>query len=218
VADDAGPAETRPNRDGFIRGRTRAGRARNPRRSSSTGRPVSVLTTTRRAVGLFDHSGLFMVGLERPRAMPAVARTFAPPGRRRGRGRVAPTTQPKSGLHRYCSSCAHDTEHVVWAPDGPESIPSIRWPAPEAAIGSTICVDCGQWRAASSQPRLAEWSSWPRGPIARRRPAIAVDSADPADDWVSETRAENEGMPPKRQAPRTRRTARLRRVPAASRG
>jgi hypothetical protein len=216
VADDTGSAETRPNRDRFTRSRTRAGRDRNPRRSPSTGPPVSVLTMTRRAVDLFDHPGLFMVGLDRPRAMPAVATTLDPPARRRGRGRVAPTTRPKSGLQRYCSGCAHETEHVVWAADGPESIPSIRWPAAEAAIGTTICMNCGQWRAASSQPRLPEWSSWPRTLIGKRL-AVAVDSSDTADDWISETRAENEGMPPRRKAPRTRRSARLRRVPAASR-
>jgi hypothetical protein len=187
VAVDAGSGETRPNRDPFVIGS---------------------------AVDLFDHPGLFMVGLERPSAMPAVARTLAP-GRRRGRGRVAPTTRPMGGLHRYCSGCANETEHVVWTPHGPGSIPSIRWPAAEAAIGTTICVNCGQWRAASSQPRLSAWSSWPRTLIGKRL-AVTVDSADAADDWVSETRAENEGMPPRREAPRTRRGARLRRVPAAS--
>jgi hypothetical protein len=172
---------------------------------------------TRRAVDVFDHPGLFMVGLEGPRATLAIATTPDPAGRRSGRGRVAPTTRLKSGLHRYCSGCAHETEHVVWTADGPRSIPSIRWPAAKAPIGTTICMNCGQWRAASSQPRLAEWSSWPRTPVARRRPAVAVESADPADDWVSETRAENEGMPPKRESSRTRRSARLPRVPATSR-
>lgn len=217
MASKAYKAETRPNRARFTRSRTGARRGRNPRRSPSMGRPVSALALTRRAIDVFDHPRLFVVRLERPSAMPDIASTLESAGRRPGRARVAPTPRLKEGLHRHCSSCAHETEHVVWAADGPGSIPSIRWPTAEPAIGTTICLNCGQWRAASSQPRPPAWSGWPRSRIATRRLAVAVDSADTTDDWVSETRWENEGMPPKREPPRARRRARLRRVPAAGR-
>jgi hypothetical protein len=180
---------------------------------------VSVLPLTRRAVALFDHPGLFMVRLDRPRVTPAAAKTLEPLAQRRpGRGGVAPTDRQKSGLHRYCSACAHETKHVVWAADGRGSTPSIRWLAAEPAVGTTICLNCGQWRAATSQPSPPAWSSWPRKLIAARSLAVAADSARTADDWVSETAAENEGMPPKREPRRTRRSsARLRRVRAVAR-
>jgi hypothetical protein len=38
-------------------------------------------------------------------------------------------------------------------PGGRGSIPSIRWPSTEPAIGTTVCLNCGQCRAAS--PNLA---------------------------------------------------------------
>jgi hypothetical protein len=60
------------------------------------------------------------------------------------------------GLHRYCSGCARETEHALFR-EGDRasdraSIAAIRWPAVRAASGTTICVDCGQWRAAAGQP------------------------------------------------------------------
>jgi hypothetical protein len=166
---------------------------------------------------LFDHRGLFSIRLDRPSAMAAAAKTVKSAGRPPGRGRVGPTDPPKSGLHRYCSGCAHETEHVAWTADGRRSTPSIRWPTAEPASGTTICLNCGQWRAASYQPRLPEWSSWPRSRIATRSVADAVGSADTADDCTAQTRAENEGMPPRREPPRTRRRARLRRIRAVGR-
>jgi hypothetical protein len=170
------------------------------------------MAVKRSAIDLFDHPGLFMVRLDRPSVMPAAAKTLEPPSRSPGRARVAPTDRHKGGLHRYCSGCAHETEHVVWAGDGRGSTPSIRWPAAEPASGTTICLDCGQWRAASSQPRPPAWSSWPRSRIATQRPALAADSGDPTDDWVSETAAENEGMVRKRESRRPRRSS-ARRAP-----
>jgi hypothetical protein len=158
---------------------------------------VSALPVTRRAVDVFDHPGLFMVPLNRPRVMPAAAKTHAPPAMRPGRARIAPTNRHKGGLHRYCTGCAHETEHVAWAADGRGSIRSIKWATSEPAIGTTICLNCGQLRTASPQPRPPAWSSWPRSRIATPSLAVAADSADPADDWVSETAAENEGMPPR---------------------
>jgi hypothetical protein len=180
---------------------------------------VSVLPLTLAAVDSFDHPGLFLVRLERPRAMPAGAKTLEPLALKRpGRGRVAPTDQHKVGLHRYCTGCTRETEHVPWTADGRGSIPSIRWPAAELAGRATICLNCGQWRAAPSQPMPPAWSSWPRNPIAPRSPAIAADPADTADDWVSETAAENEGMPPKREPrPLPKSSPRLRRVRAIAR-
>jgi hypothetical protein len=177
---------------------------------------VSALALTPVAVDSFDHPGLFMVRLSRPRAMPAATKTLEPLAQKRaGRGRVAPTDRHKLGLHRYCTGCTRETEHVAWTADGRGSIPSIRWPAAEPAAGTTICLNCGQWRAAASQPTAPAWSSWPRDPIAPRSPAVAANPADTADDRVSETAAENEGMPPKREPrPPPRRSARLRRVRA----
>jgi hypothetical protein len=180
----------------------------------STDRPVSLLSPTRRAADLSDHRGLFTVRLERSSGMPAATRTLESPAVRPERLRVGPTDRPKRGLHRYCSGCARETEHVAWTAEGLGSIPLIRWPTAEPVIGITTCLNCGQWRAASSQPRLSAWSRWPRSRTSTRRLPDAVDSADTADDWASETRAENEGMPPKREPPRTRRRARLRRVHA----
>jgi hypothetical protein len=172
---------------------------------------MSALPVTRRAVFVFDHPGLFMVPFDRPRAIPAAAKTHKPPVIRQGRARVAPTDRHKSGLHRYCSGCAHETEHVAWTADGRGSIPSIRWPTTEPGIGTTICLSCGQWRAASTQPRPPAWSSWPRIRIVTPGLAVAADSTDTAGDWVPEAAAENEGMPPRREPRRLRRgSARLR--------
>jgi len=172
---------------------------------------------TRRAVESFDHPGLFMVRLDWPRAMPAAAKTLDPLALKRpGRGRVAPTDRHEGGLHRHCSGCARETEHVAWSRDGRPSIPSIRWPAAEPAGGTTICLNCGQWRAASSQPSPPAWSSWPRKLIAMRHLATA-DSTRATADGVSEAAAENEGMLPKREPPSVRRSARVRRIPAAAR-
>jgi hypothetical protein len=182
--------------------------------ASRRDRSVSVLSRTRRAADLFDSPGLFTLRLERSSAMLAATKRLESPAMRPKRARLGPTDRPKR-LHRYCSGCTHETEHVPWTADGLGSIPSIRWPTAEpATTGTTTCLNCGQWRAASSEARLPAWSSWPRSRITARHLADAVDSADAADDWVSETRAENEGTPPRREPPRTRRSPRLRRVRA----
>jgi hypothetical protein len=188
------------------------------RRSPSTRHPISVPPLARRAVDSFDHPGLFLVPLDRPRAISAAAKTHEPPPMRPGRARVAQTDRHKNGLHRYCSGCEDETEHVAWAADGRESTPSIRWPSTEPAIGTTICLNCGQWRAASPQPRPPAWSNWPRSRLATPSLAIAAESTDTADDWVPETVAENEGMPPRREPRRPRiSSARLRRAHAVTR-
>ena len=176
---------------------------------------MSALPVTRRAVDVFDHPGLFMVPLDRPRALPAAAKTHGPPATRPGRARVAPTDRHKGGLHRYCSGCAQETEHVAWVADGRGSTPSIRWPTTKPAIGTTICLNCGQWRAASRQPTPRRWSSWPRSRIATPSLAVAADYADTADDWASETAAESEGMPPRREPRRLRRSTVRRSVATA---
>ena len=186
--------------------------ARPNRAQFSTDRPVSLLSATRRAADLSDYRGLFTVRLERSDAMPAATKTLESSAVRPERARVGPTDRPKTGLHRFCSGCAHETEHVAWTAEGLGSIPSIRWPVAEPAIGTTTCLNCGQWRPASSQPQLPTWSSWPRSRTSTRRLPDALDSADTADDWASEIRAENEGMPPRREPSRPRRRARLRRV------
>jgi hypothetical protein len=179
---------------------------------------VSALPVTPRTVDAFDHPGLFMVPVDRSRAMPPALTTLQQPAARPGRSRARPTDRHKGGPHRYCSGCAHETEHVAWTAEGPGSIPAIRWPAAEPACGTTICLNCGQWRAASSQPRPPAWSTWPRIRLPPRSLAVAPDPADPADDWDSETAAENEGMPPKRvRRHARRRSAGLNRVRAIAR-
>jgi hypothetical protein len=179
---------------------------------------VSALPLTRRPVDVFDHPGLFLVPLDRPRTMSAAAKTHEPPAIEPGRARVAPTDRHPGGLQRYCSGCAQETEHVAWVADGRESTASILWPTTEPAIGTTICLDCGQRRAASRQPRPPVWSSWPRHRIAAPSLAVSADSADTADDWASATAAESEGMPPRREPRRLRRSnARRRRARAVAR-
>ena len=171
---------------------------------------MSALTLRPRAVDVFDRPGLFVVPLDRRRAMSAAAKTHGPPAIRPGRARVALTDRHNGGLHRYCAGCAHETEHVAWAAEGRGSSFSIQWRSTQPAIGTTICLDCGQWRAGNSRPSPPAWSSWPREPIATRSLAVAADSADSADDWATEA-AENEGMPPRRKPRRLRRSsARLR--------
>jgi hypothetical protein len=54
------------------------------------------------------------------------------------------------GLHRYCLGCSRETEHVLCQGGEGANIPMIRWPAAGAPSGTTICVDCGQWRIAAS--------------------------------------------------------------------
>ena len=176
---------------------------------------VTVPAQPRGAVGAFGHSGLFMVPLRRPSAIPAAAKTPAPPAMRPGRGRAAPAKRHKTGLRRYCSGCARETEHVLSA-DRRGSIPSILWPAAKPASGTTICLDCGQWRAPNYRPSPPAWSEWPRTPIAPRRAANTVGTPDAAHDSVCETVAENEGMPPKREPHLRKRTTRLRRLSAAA--
>jgi hypothetical protein len=124
---------------------------------------VSALPLTRRAIDRFDHPGLFMVPLGRSPAMPAAAKTRERPTMQPGRARVAPTERPKSGLHRYCRGCAQETEHVAWTADGRGSIPSIRWPNAKPAIGTTICLNCGQWRAATPNLGRVGASPWRPG-------------------------------------------------------
>jgi hypothetical protein len=168
---------------------------------------VSVAHSTYGA-DLFDHPGLVLVPLDRQRPISGAAKTLESPAMRPGRARVAPTDRHMGGLHRYCSGCAHETEHVAWTADGRGSVPSIRWPTAAPADGTTICLNCGQWRAASRQPALRTWSSRPRSRSAT--PSLAVD-VDSADDWAAETAAESEGMPPKREPRRPRRSSTRRR-------
>jgi hypothetical protein len=173
--------------DAEIKLRPRPGLGARTRRSPSTRRPVSALPVTGRAV--FDHPGLFMVPLARPRATSAAAKRHEPPAIRTGRARIAPTDRHKGGLHRYCSGCARETEHAAGAAEGRGSTPSIRWPTTEPAIGTTICLNCGQCRAASPQPRPPAWSSWPRNRIPTPSRAVGARSTHTTDDWVSASRA-----------------------------
>ena len=71
------------------------------------------------------------------------------------RGRAEPLVRKadEQGLHRYCSGCSRETEHVLCKNGEGANIPAIRWPTASAASGTTICVDCGQWRVAASRPR-----------------------------------------------------------------
>jgi hypothetical protein len=56
-------------------------------------------------------------------------------------------TEP--GLHRYCSGCSQETEHVLYRGSNGTNTAAIRRPAAEPASGTTMCVDCGQWRTAT---------------------------------------------------------------------
>jgi hypothetical protein len=103
------------------------------------------------------------------------------------------------GLHRYCSGCSQETEHVL-SGDGANT-PAIRRPAAEAASGTTICVDCGQWRSPASRPDATAWSFWPRTP-AEAGGVLSVSK--PVDKGQLESAAENEGMPPLRAPSRLR--------------
>ncbi len=105
-----------------------------------------------------ERPGLFMVRGNKPKVVPATEEGLASLAPERlGAARTKPAARQKSGLHRYCSGCAQETEHSVWAREARASIASIRWPAAEPASGTTICLNCGQWRAAASQagPRAA---------------------------------------------------------------
>ena len=66
------------------------------------------------------------------------------------------------GLHRFCSGCSRQTEHLLAGSSDRSEIPAIRLPAAEPPSGTTICVDCGQWRAPASLPNAPTWSFWPR--------------------------------------------------------
>jgi len=132
-------------------------------------------------------AGLFEIRLGgRGPAAPAQNLEF-PPARAESPSRQA----RERGLHRYCCGCARETEHVLCQEGGGASIPAIRWPAVEPASGTTICVDCGQWRVAASRPNGIAWSSWPRMPAAAGAALI--------EEGPLESAAENEGMPPLRK-------------------
>lgn len=132
-----------------------------------------MIAMARRPVDLFDQPGLFVIRTNQPEVVPAVDERLASLELdRRGPVRVKPPRTGKSGLHRYCSACAHETEHVAWSHDGRGSIPSIRWPSGAPAVGTTICLNCGQWRAATSRHGPPVWSNWPRKLIATEEPAI----------------------------------------------
>jgi len=70
----------------------------------------------------------------------------------------------ESGLHRYCSGCSRETEHVLCRSTEGSKLPAIRRPAVEAVSGTTMCVECGQWRSPASRPNSPAWSFWPRTP------------------------------------------------------
>jgi hypothetical protein len=105
------------------------------------------------------------------------------------------------GLHRYCSGCAQETEHVLCQGDDGPGIPAIRWPAAKPASGTTMCVDCGQWRVAASKPIAPTWSFWPRLPA---ETGAKPESRASVQAGPLESAAENEGMPPLRTPTRLR--------------
>lgn len=120
-----------------------------------------------------------------------VAHRVEPPFRQAG----------ERGLHRYCSGCSQETEHVLCRSNDGENTPAIRRPAPEAASGTTMCVDCGQWRAPASRPNAPAWSFWPRTPA---EAGGVLSTSRPVREGPLESAAENEGMPPLRAPSRLR--------------
>lgn len=101
-------------------------------------------------------AGLFKIHLDGTAAAAGEqsARRAEPPFRQAG----------ESGLHRYCSGCSQETEHVLCQSAEGASLPAIRMPAAEAVSGTTMCVDCGQWRSPASRPNSPALSFWPRTP------------------------------------------------------
>lgn len=140
-------------------------------------------------------AGLFRIRLDGEGATAAAAAGLPP-----ARHAEPHFAQAKGrGLRRYCTGCSRETEHVLCLGGNGASIPAIRWPAARPASGTTICVDCGQWRPAASRPSGPVWSSWPRLTAAR------PETAGLFDDGPLEAAAENEGMPPLRGPSRLRR-------------
>ena len=91
--------------------------------------------------------------------------TLTPAGEHSARRAEPPFRQAdESGLHRYCSGCSHETEHVLCQSTEGASLPAIRMPTAEAVSGTTMCVDCGQWRSPASRPNSPALSFWPRTP------------------------------------------------------
>ena len=121
------------------------------------------------------------------------ARRLEPPFRQAG----------ERGLHRYCSGCSQETEHVLCRGDDAANTPAIRWPAAEPESGTTMCVDCGQWRTAASRPNAPAWSFWPRLPA---EAGAVLGVSKPVHESPLESAAKNEGMPPLRGPSRLRRT------------
>ena len=111
------------------------------------------------------------------------------------------TGELKRGLHRYCSGCAQETEHVLCQSDDGPSIPAIRWPAAKAASGTTMCVDCGAVarRGVETDRSGLVVLAPPAG-----REGAKPDSPTPVQDGPLESAAENEGMPPLRAPTRLR--------------
>src|SRR5205807_9832170 len=97
------------------------------RERTELGPPVECSALTRRAVDLFDQPALFMVRLGQPEVVPVVEERLASLAHEGpGPPPVKPIPRQKSGLHRYCSGCARETEHVGWSRHARASIPSIR--------------------------------------------------------------------------------------------
>lgn len=106
------------------------------------------------------HPGLFTIKSNGP----SVARSLEDTRTPVGHTSTVPdrATSQEGPLRRYCPGCSRETEHGAWGAGGRANIPAIRWPEPEMASGTTICLDCGQWRAIASQPTPPAWSDWPR--------------------------------------------------------
>jgi hypothetical protein len=157
----------------------------------------------------FEQPGLFKILPDRLRATRAAEELaavvpHARPARMRPEARRR--QRETSAFHRYCSGCSRETEHVHCTGSGPTNMPCIQWPAAEPASGSTICLDCGQWRAATSRRSPTVWSSWPNKP------------------GELSVAAEKEAMPPRPERPsarvflRTRQATVPRRRPVPARG
>jgi hypothetical protein len=67
--------------------------------------------------------------------------------------RTRPDSAEPIGLHRYCTGCSRETEHLSWATGGPAKTPAIFRPVGVVVSGTTICLDCGEPRAAGGHAR-----------------------------------------------------------------
>ena len=104
------------------------------------------------AVVRSDHPGLFVVPVggrrrsdEQVTGASIDTRHVGPRPQPRAGG--APRRQLGRALRRYCAGCSRVTTHGAYAIGAPPNAFQIHRLTAAPASGTTVCVDCGQWRA-----------------------------------------------------------------------